>query len=112
MIFQPEYIAFLQRATKEFVARSKVSTDQDLLLKLSEEVGEVAEAYSRYAGTNPHKPATGHMVPVVQELADVVCTALVAIAHLGFNPDDLLEWQMNKVKDRYPEIWPTEDKAP
>lgn len=76
-----------------------------MLLKLMEEAGEVAEAYSRYAGTNPNKPRTGHMVPVVQELADLACTALVAIVHLGFDPEQMLEDQMNKIKLRHPDIW-------
>jgi NTP pyrophosphatase (non-canonical NTP hydrolase) len=101
----PDYSDFLLTATKAWQERGP-RTDQDYLLKLTEEVGEVAEAFSRYKGTNPAKgPATGHMVPVVQELADVVCTALVSIIHLGFNPNDLLIDQMNKVKRRYPDIW-------
>jgi NTP pyrophosphatase (non-canonical NTP hydrolase) len=45
------------------------------------------------------------MVPVVQELADVVSAALTAMIRLGFDPDDLLEQQVRKVKSRYPEIW-------
>lgn len=105
MIFDPDYRDFLLLSTKEFVSRGTRSTDQDLILKLMEEVGEVAEAFSRYAGTNPNKPRTGSMGPVVQELADVVCTALVAIAAFGFDPEQLLEEQMDKVKSRYPDIW-------
>ena len=101
----PDYSDFLLTATKAWQERGP-RTDQDHLLKVMEETGEVAEAFSRYRGTNPFKgPATGHMVPVVQELADVVCTALVAIVHLGFDPNDVLEQQMTKVKTRYPDIW-------
>lgn len=101
----PDYTDFLLVATKAWDGLGP-RTDQDHLLKLMEEVGEVAEAFSRYKGTNPRKqPATGHMVPVVQELADVVCTALVAIVQFGFNPNDLLEQQMAKVKQRYPNVW-------
>ena len=101
----PDYSDFLLTATKAWHERGP-RTDQDHLLKIMEEVGEVAEAFSRYKGTNPHKgPATGHMVPVVQELADVVCTALVAIIQFGFDPNDMLEQQMTKVKSRYPDIW-------
>jgi phosphoribosyl-ATP pyrophosphohydrolase len=98
----PEYNDFILLASKVYGANA---SDADLLLKVAEETGKVAEAYSLYNGSNPTKPRTGHMVPVVQELADVVCTALVAIAHLGFNPQDLLEWQMNKVKAKHPGVW-------
>ena len=101
----PDYTDFLLTATKAWRDLGP-RTDQDHLLKVMEEVGEAAEAFSRYKGTNPHKgPATRHMVPVVQELADVVCTALVAIIEFGFDPNDLLEQQMAKVKQRYPNIW-------
>jgi len=98
----PEYNDFILLVSKVYSANA---SDADFLLKVAEEAGEVAEAYSRYIGSNPGKPRTGHMVPVVQELADVVCTALVAIAHLGFNPQDLLEWQMDKVKSKHPNVW-------
>lgn len=106
MIFDPDYNDFLFTSTKAYVAMGASPTDQDQLLKLMEEAGEVAEKYSLYAGTNPRKgPATGHMVPVVQELADVIMTSLVAIIRFGFNPNDLLEQQMNKVKSRHPDVW-------
>lgn len=102
MLLDPEYNDFILLASKVYGTNA---ADADLLLKLSEEVGEVAEAWSLYNGSNPSKPRTGHMVPVVQELADVVCTALIAIAHLGFNPEDLLQWQMDKVKSKHPNVW-------
>lgn len=102
MLLDPEYNDFILLASKVYSANA---ADADFLLKLSEEVGEVAEAWSRYNGSNPSKPRTGHMVPVVQELADVVCTALVAIARLGFNPEDMLQWQMDKVKAKHPTVW-------
>lgn len=102
MTLDPEYNDFILLGAKRF---GRGASDQDLILKVMEEVGEVAQAYSLYAGTNPRKPRTGHMTPVVQELADVVCTALVAIAHLGFSPDEMLRVQMEKTKDRYPDVW-------
>lgn len=102
MLLDPEYNDFILLASKIYRENAE---DADLILKVMEEAGEVAEAYSRYKGTNPSKTRTGNMVPVVQELGDVVCTALVAIAHLGFNPQDVLEWQMSKVKAKHPTVW-------
>lgn len=106
MIFDPDYRDFLLLSTKVWTELGGCPTDQDLILNVMAEVSEVAEAYSRYAGLNPRKlPATGHMVPVVQELSDVIMAALVAITRLGFDPEDMLEQQMNKVKARHPSVW-------
>jgi predicted HAD superfamily Cof-like phosphohydrolase len=103
----PDYRDFLLLGTKVWTESGAYPTDEGVLLNVFKEVAEAAEAYSMYAGSNPRKgPATGHMVPVVQELADVVAAAFTAIIRLGFDPDDLLEWQMTKVKARYsPDVW-------
>lgn len=109
MVFDADYNDFLLTSTRAWLDKGGSPTDQDQILKLMEEVGEVCEAYASYAGTNPRKgPATGHMVPVVQELADVAMTCFVAMIKFGFDPNDLLEQQMNKVKSRYPDIWTME----
>ena len=101
MTLDPEYNDFILLGAKLFAT---TNVYQDQLLKLTEEVGEVAEAWSRYAGTNVAKGQSGDILPVAQELADLACTALVAIARLGFSPNDMLQWQMDKVKARH-EVW-------
>lgn len=106
MALDSEYLDFLLLATKKWTEMGACPTVPDLILNVTGEVGEVAEAYALYAGLNPRKgPATGNMVPVVRELADVVAAALTAIIRLGFNPNDLLEQQMDKVKSRHPTVW-------
>jgi ADP-ribose pyrophosphatase YjhB (NUDIX family)/NTP pyrophosphatase (non-canonical NTP hydrolase) len=50
------------------------------ILKLSEEVGEVAAALIGATGANPRKGRTHEMGDVADELADVAITALVALA--------------------------------
>lgn len=50
------------------------------ILKLSEEVGEVAAALIGATGANPRKGRTHGMDDVADELADVAITALVALA--------------------------------
>lgn len=49
------------------------------ILKLSEEVGEVASALIGATGANPRKGRTHEMSDVADELADVAVTALVAL---------------------------------
>lgn len=52
------------------------------VLKLSEEVGEVAEAVIGVTGQNPRKGVTHTWEDVQGELCDVVITALVALRTL------------------------------
>lgn len=52
------------------------------LLKLSEEVGEVAEAYLGVNGLNPRKGVTHTRDDLVNEVADVMITASVAMVLL------------------------------
>ncbi len=78
---------------------------QDLLLNITEELGEAAKAFSIYTGTNPRKPQAGTVHDVTDELADVVCSSLVAIALLGVDPQEALRRQVAKVKSRFPEVW-------
>ncbi|MEU4272810.1 MazG-like family protein [Streptomyces sp. NPDC026092] len=62
--------------------------EQDVLmrvLKLSEEVGEVAEAVIGATGQNPRKGTSHTWQDVESELCDVIITAMVALRTL--NPD-------------------------
>jgi len=56
------------------------------ILKVSEEAGEVARAWIGATGQNPRKGFTHTSGDVVNELADVVLAALVAIHSLGDDP--------------------------
>lgn len=58
------------------------------LLKLSEEVGEVASAYIGMTGQNPRKGVTHTREDVASELCDVVITALVALASITGSTTD------------------------
>lgn len=49
------------------------------LMKLSEEVGEVGEAFIGYVGGNKRKGITHEADDIAKELADVAITALVAL---------------------------------
>lgn len=60
---------------------SQVSTVTSIL-KLTEEVGEVAAAYIGMTGDNPRKGVTNNQAAVLAELADVAVTALCALQHM------------------------------
>ncbi|MCT9092907.1 MazG-like family protein [Streptomyces sp. ASQP_92] len=70
------------------------------LLKITEEAGEVAQAWIGVQGQNPRKGIT-HIVPDVQdELCDVIVTAAVALASLVGNPETVLSAKLAKIADR------------
>ncbi|MFD0292104.1 MazG-like family protein [Streptomyces sp. NPDC127118] len=66
-------------------AETGIPPEQDLLLrmlKLSEEVGEVAQAVIGATAQNPRKGATHSWQDVEAELCDVIVTAMVALRTL------------------------------
>ncbi|MFE9736150.1 MazG-like family protein [Streptomyces sp. NPDC005863] len=70
------------------------------ILKLTEEAGEVAQAWIGVQGQNPRKGIT-HAHPDVQdELCDVIVTAAVALASIVGNPDYVLGQKLAKIEAR------------
>ncbi|NDU72745.1 hypothetical protein GWI34_08895 [Actinomadura sp. DSM 109109] len=57
-----------------------------LVLKLAEEVGEVAEAYIGMTGGNPRKGVHKTLEDVLDELADVILSAAVPMVELAGGP--------------------------
>ncbi|MEU9448028.1 MazG-like family protein [Streptomyces sp. NPDC048277] len=70
------------------------------ILKLSEEVGEVAEAVIGATGQNPRKGVTHTWEDVQGELCDVVITALVALRTLTPEAREVFEAHLKGVGDR------------
>ncbi|MFI1070211.1 MazG-like family protein [Streptomyces puniciscabiei] len=70
------------------------------VLKLSEEVGEVAEAIIGATGQNPRKGVTHTWEDVQAELCDVVITALVALRTLTPEAREVFEGHLKRVRDR------------
>lgn len=58
-----------------------LAQDWARIAKLSEEVGEVIDAWIGVTGQNPRKGAYGEMGDVLDELMDVALTALYAAQH-------------------------------
>ncbi|WP_458243438.1 MazG-like family protein [Streptomyces sp. MAI_2237] len=70
------------------------------VLKLSEEVGEVAQAVIGVTGQNPRKGVTHTWEEVQGELCDVVITALVALRTLTPDTREVFTRHLEKVTAR------------
>ncbi|WP_129309447.1 MazG-like family protein [Streptomyces sp. L2] len=70
------------------------------ILKLSEEVGEVAEAVIGATGQNPRKGVTHTWDDVQSELCDVAITALVALRTLTPEARAVFEEHLSAVRQR------------
>ncbi|CAL9579926.1 MazG-like family protein [Streptomyces sp. Tu 3180] len=70
------------------------------ILKLSEEVGEVAEAVIGATGQNPRKGTTHTWDDVQSELCDVAVTALVALRTLTPDAREVLTRHLARVTRR------------
>ncbi|PZT70607.1 hypothetical protein DN402_24680 [Streptomyces sp. SW4] len=70
------------------------------VLKLSEEVGETAQAVIGATGQNPRKGVTHTWDDVQAELCDVVITALVALRSLTPETREVFARHLTRVKRR------------
>ncbi|MCT7351839.1 MazG-like family protein [Streptomyces sp. 15-116A] len=70
------------------------------ILKLSEEVGEVAQAVVGATGQNPRKGTSHTWDDVQSELCDVAVTALVALRTLTPDAGEVFARHLEKVKER------------
>jgi NTP pyrophosphatase (non-canonical NTP hydrolase) len=75
------------------------------VLKLSEEVGEVAEALIGATGNNPRKPPRTWQ-DVERELCDVVLTAMVALRSLNPAAEDVFADHLARVTARSRDLPP------
>lgn len=67
------------------------------ILKLTEEIGEVAQAWIGVQGQNPRKGVTHTTIDVQDELVDVMVTAAVALASLTDNPAAVLDAKLQQI---------------
>lgn len=70
------------------------------LLKLTEESGEVAQAWIGTTGQNPRKGTTHSVEDVADELCDVIVTAAVALASLIDDPASHLDTKLHRIAER------------
>ncbi|WP_055698972.1 MULTISPECIES: MazG-like family protein [Streptomyces] len=76
------------------------------MLKLSEEVGEVAQAVIGATGQNPRKGTTHSWEDVQAELCDVVVTAMVALRTLTPEARDVFAEHLRRVDARSKIVMP------
>lgn len=70
------------------------------LMKLSEEVGEVMEAYIGLVGANKRKGYSHDGLDVADELCDVVITAMVSLHDWVVDPEDYLKDKLETLQAR------------
>ncbi|KOU99098.1 MazG-like family protein [Streptomyces sp. XY533] len=70
------------------------------LIKLTEEVGEVSQAYVGMVGQNPRKGVTHTAADVADELCDVIVTAAVALHGFTDDPAGTLAAKLDAVAAR------------
>ncbi|MDN3020622.1 MazG-like family protein [Streptomyces sp. S.PB5] len=80
------------------------------MLKLSEEVGEVAQAVIGATGQNPRKGTTHTWDDVQGELCDVVITALIALRTLTPDTREVFDRHLRRVLER--SLGPTDSAGP
>ena len=93
----------VDRLVEWFDASSRLSPETERLLrlmKLSEEVGEVAQAVIGVTGQNPRKGVTHTWDDVQSELCDVIVTAMVALATFDSDARTLFSAHLDHVAQR------------
>lgn len=70
------------------------------LLKLSEEIGEVAQAIIGVTGANKRKGFTHEDSDVAKELGDVIITAMVALEDYVIEPESFFRKHLEGVRER------------
>lgn len=70
------------------------------LLKLSEEIGEVAQATIGVMGANKRKGFTHEQLDVANELVDVIITAMVALEDWVITPETYFALRLSQVRER------------
>jgi NTP pyrophosphatase (non-canonical NTP hydrolase) len=91
------------RSFVDWLDRSNGRSDAEItlrILKIAEEVGEVAQAWIGVQGQNPRKGVTHSHPDVQDELCDVIVTAAVALASIVGNPDYVLNNKLAKIAAR------------
>ncbi|MFJ3584143.1 MazG-like family protein [Streptomyces sp. NPDC090127] len=93
----------IDRLASWISAHHDLPPEQDVLLrvlKLSEEVGEVAQAVIGATGQNPRKGTTHSWQDVESELCDVIITAMVALRTLTPDAPDVFAGHVRRVAER------------
>jgi hypothetical protein len=81
-----------------------LAQDWARISKVAEELGEVIQAFIGYTGQNPRKGKINEKADVVNELADVAMTAILAIQHMTKNTSETRDILMAKQRAVYERV--------
>ncbi|WP_329121182.1 MazG-like family protein [Streptomyces sp. NBC_01353] len=93
----------IDRLTAWISSNHTLRPEQDVVLrvlKLSEEVGEVAQAVIGATGQNPRKGTSHTWQDVEAELCDVIITAMVALRTLTPDASEVFAGHVRRVAER------------
>lgn len=77
---------WLDENSPELRSGQPLAQDWARIAKISEEVGEVVQAFMLHTGSNPRKGKGENMDAVLCELTDVIYTAILAMLHFTKDP--------------------------
>ncbi len=98
-ILDSDYLKALEETAQHYIENGGVTSTLQVI-KLQEEVGEVAAALIGFLGSNPRKGVTHTLDDFCMELADVIATVVVAFMILGTDPNPYLKRQIEKTIQR------------
>ncbi len=102
-ILSDEYMLLIEELKDHFIKHGGVTLELQVI-KLQEELGEVAAALIGALGSNPRKGFTHTTTDVAMELADVMATAVLGIAMCRKDPNEILRLQVEQAQDRLAEF--------
>jgi phosphoribosyl-ATP pyrophosphohydrolase len=97
--------AWLDREVSQEYRNQPLAQDWARITKIAEELGETVQAFIGYTGQNPRKGVTNGREEVLNELADVVFTATLALQHFVKDPQevrDILRRKLAAIEKRVP----------
>lgn len=102
-ILSDEYLQLVDELWAHYTQHGDVGLERQVI-KLQEEVGEVAAALIGALGANPRKGFTHTTSDVAGELADVIITAVLGIILCRKDPNEELKRQVLKTRGRLDEF--------
>lgn len=102
-ILSNDYLDVLRKTAQHYIENGNVTLPLQVI-KLQEEVGEVAAALIGLLGSNPRKGVTHTWDDFCMELADVITTTVVAYMILDRDPNPYLKRQIEKTIQRLDEF--------
>lgn len=102
-ILSEEYLQLVKELCVHYTRHGDINLERQVI-KLQEEVGEVAAALIGALGANPRKGFTHTTRDIAMEFADVVITAILGIVLCRKDPNETLRLQVLKTQGRLDEF--------